>query len=92
MVYRVSQRRSFKIIPRDKYEGKEMGWMKRPKLLSKRYPIKTMLLVVVGRPLPHRHFNGKIHLERVANNKYASTRTARTNFYTVINSEIKSGG
>ena len=71
-----------------------MGEIKRPKMLSRRYPIKTMFLVVMGRPILHRNFNGKIHLERVAKTKYVNTRTSHSNFSfdAVINLEIKSGG
>ena len=62
-------------------------------MLMQRYPIKTMLLAVVGRPLPHRNFNGKIYMERVSKEKFVATKTAQSNFLfdAVINSEIKNG-
>ena len=91
--YRVNRRRSLKVLPTGLNEEKGMGEIKRPKMLSRRYPIKTMFLGVVCRPIPHRNFNGKIHLEHVAKNKFVTTRTAHTyfSFDAVINSEIKSG-
>ena len=53
-----------------------------------------MFLVTVRRPIPHRNFKGKIHLECVAKRKYVNIRTSHSNFYfdVVINLKIKSEG
>ena len=64
-----------------------------PKMLSRRYPVKSMFMGVVGRPLPHRNFDGKIFLERVSKRKFIQKCTAHTNFSddTLVNNEIKNG-
>ena len=48
---------------------------------------------VVGRPVPHRNFDGRIFLERVSKRKYIQTCTFHTNFSddALINGEIKKG-
>ena len=48
---------------------------------------------VVGRPIPHRGFDGKIFLERVSKTKYITMCTAHTNFSddALVNAEIKNG-
>ena len=47
----------------------------------------------MGRPVPHRQFDGKIHLERVSKKRYIQKCTAHTNFCddALINSEITTG-
>ena len=48
---------------------------------------------VVGRPVPHRQFDGKIFLERVSKTKYITMCTAHSNFSddALINAQIKNG-
>ena len=48
---------------------------------------------VVGRPMKHRGFDGKILLERVSKTKYITKCTAHTNFSddALVNTEIKNG-
>ena len=90
--YRVNRRRKLKVLPRGKYENKDIMTVIKNKMLSRRYPIKTMFMAVVGRPLPHRNFNGKIHIERVSETKFISKCTAHTNFSddAIVNDELKS--
>ena len=61
-------------------------------MLSRRFPVKSMFMGVVGRPLPHRNFNGKIHLERVSKKRDIQKYTRHTNFCddALLNSEIVS--
>ena len=46
-----------------------------------------------GRPVPHRQFDGKIHIERVSKKRFIQKCTAHTNFCddALLNSEIVSG-
>ena len=48
---------------------------------------------VMGRPVPHRNFDGKIHQERVSKKRFITKCTAHTNFCddALINSEIVGG-
>ena len=63
------------------------------KMLSRRFPIKTMFMGVVGRPIPHRDFDGKIFMERVSRTKLVATATAHTNFSddALVNDAMKKG-
>ena len=62
-------------------------------MLSRRFPVKSMFMGVVGRPVPHRTFDGNIHLERVSKKRHIQKCTAYTNFSddALINSEINCG-
>ena len=91
--YRTNRRRKVKLLPIGKHESKGDDAYIHPKMLSRRYPIKFMFMGVVGRPIPHRGFDGKIFLERVSKTKYITMCTAHTNFSddALVNAEIKNG-
>ena len=48
-------------------------------------------MAIVGRPLPHCNFNGKIYIEHVSETKFISKCTAHTNFSddALVNVELK---
>lgn len=50
-------------------------------------------MVVVGRPIPHRNFDGNIFLESVSKTEYVTKATAHTNFTddTIANNMLKGG-
>ena len=73
--YKVNCRRAMKVLPKGRHKNDEEGEMKLLKMLSRRFPVKRMFMAVVGRPLPHRNFDGKIHLERLSKTCRISTRT-----------------
>ena len=52
-----------------------------------------MFMGIVGRPIPHRDFNGKIFMERVPRTRLVTTATAHTNFSddALVNDAIKKG-
>ena len=91
--YKVNRRRAMKLLPKGKHENDSECESKLPKMLSRRFPVKTMFMAVVGRPLAHRNFDGKIHLERVSKTRKIGTRTSHHNFSddVIVNDEIKSG-
>ena len=62
-------------------------------MLSRRFPVKTMFMGIVGRPQRHRDFNGKILMHRVSKRRYITSLTAHTNFTddAVLNAQIKEG-
>ena len=59
--YKVNRRRAMKLLPKGKHETDKKGETKLTKMLSRRFPVKTMFMAVVGLPLLHRYFDGKIH-------------------------------
>ena len=90
--YRVNRRRSIKMLPKGKHEDEKKKNNVKGKMLSRRFPIKTMFMGVVARPLPHRNFSGKIYMKQVSTTKYLQTATAHTNFSddALVNDAIKS--
>ena len=82
-----------KILPKGTYEPDGADEYRRPKIISRRFPVKSMFLGVVGRPIPHRQFDGRILLERVSTTEPVTRQTATTNFSDdiFINNTIKSG-
>ena len=90
--YKVNRRRAMKVLPKGDNESDAEGELKLPKMLLRRFPVKTMFMAVVGHPLAHRNFDGKIHLERVSKTRLITTRTSHHNFSddVIINDEIKS--
>ena len=91
--YRTNRRRKIKILPLGKHEESGDDAYSHPKMLSRRFPIKSMFMGVVGRPVAHRQFDGKFFLERVSKTKYITMCTAHTNFSddALVNAEIKNG-
>ena len=91
--YRTNRRRKIKILELGEHETEGDDTVVRPKMLSRRFPVKSMFMGVVGRPVPHRNFDGRIFLERVSKRKYIQTCTSHTNFSddALINGEIKKG-
>ena len=91
--YRTNRRRLIKFLKQGPHEKKGADNIIFPKMLSRRYPVKSMFMGVVGRPVPHRQFDGKIFMERVSETKFITKCTAHTNFSddALINSEIKNG-
>ena len=88
--YRTNRRRKIKILKLGEHEEEGDDTVVRPKMLSRRFPVKSMVMGVVGLPVPHRNFDGRIFLERVSKRKYIQTCTSHTNFSddTLINGEI----
>ena len=65
--YKVNRRRKLKFFPNGAEESEDIDQSRKQSMLSIRFPIKTMFMTVVGRPMPHRNFDGKIHIERISN-------------------------
>ena len=57
--YRTNRRRKIKKLKLGKYEAEGDDFISHPKMLSRRFPVKSMFMGVVGRPVPHRQFDGK---------------------------------
>ena len=89
--YTANRRRKIKKLPLGKLEtpGDENVIM--PKMLSRRFPIKAMFMGVVGCPIPHRNFDGKILLEIVSEKVVVSNLSCHQNFTddVILNQAIK---
>ena len=61
---------------------------------TRRLPVKSMFMGVVGRPIPETQFDGRINLERVSETKVVKSLTAYQNFTddVILNLQIKNGG
>ena len=92
--YTTSQRKKLKTLPRGIHEEEGVDCLVRPKILSRRYPVKCMFMGVVARLIKHRNFNEKILLERVSNDQVVNKWTAYTCFSDDVNlnMELKNGG
>ena len=91
--YRVNRRRKLKILPKGKGEDNDTSLPSKQKMLSRRFPIKTMFMAVVARPMKHRNFDGKIFLERVLKTRFLEKATAHQNFTddAIANEMLKNG-
>ena len=90
-LYRVSRRRSLKVLPKGDQEQAGNKKYTRPKVLSRRFPVEAMSMGVVRRPILHRNFDRKILMERVSRTKYLQTAISHHNFScdALVNSAIK---
>jgi len=62
--YTTNRRRKVKRLPRGEDEEEGVDFIPQPKVRSRRFPVKAMFMGVVGRPIPEKQFDGKIHMER----------------------------
>ena len=86
--------RRIKKLPRGRHEEEGVDTYKQPKVRSRRFPVKSMFMGVVGRPIAAKQLDGKVHLERISENKEVKKLTTNTKFcdnYS-LNSLIKEGG
>ena len=92
--YTTNRRRKIKKLPRSLDEEEGVDVAPPPKVQSRRFPVKAMFMGVVGRPLPEKGFDGRVHLERVSKTEEVKSLTAHQNFSddVILNCEIKDGG
>jgi hypothetical protein len=64
--YTHSHRRWLKHLPREVFESVGCDKLKVRKVISRRYALKVMFIGAVGEPEPEHDFDGKIFLERIA--------------------------
>ena len=76
-----NRRRKIKRLPKIAGE-EEIKDLPQPKVRSRRFPIKTIFVGVVGQPLPEKQFDDRVHLERVSEKKEIKNLTAYQNFAT----------
>ena len=78
--YTTNRRRKIKKLPRAADEDEGADYYSQPKVRSRRFPIKAMYMGVVGRPIPEKNFDGRVHLERVSQTKTVQKMMAHQNF------------
>jgi len=91
--YITSRRKFLKKLPKAAHEEVGCERFVLPKRIPRRFPVKCMFLGVVGQPVPHHGFHGKILLERVSEEVGVSWLTSHTNLSDVVilNWKIKNG-
>ena len=91
--YTTSRRKKIKVLPKGEHEVDGADKFIRPKMRSRRFPIKSMFMGVVGRPIPHREFDGKIMLERVSEEVPITRLGSHTSFTddAIANAMIRNG-
>ena len=89
--YTTSRRKKIKRLPKGKHEKNGADKLVRPKMRSRRFPIKFMFMGVVARTLPRYNFDGKILLEHVGEQVEVTRQTVHTNFTggVIINASLK---
>jgi hypothetical protein len=78
--YTTNRRRRLKILPSTADEAKQVPGYKRPRIRSRRYPVKVMFLGVVASPQPEHNFDGRIALDRVSQQKTLSRASRNKRF------------
>ncbi len=92
--YTTTQRKKLKYVPRQPYEAIGADYVRRRKVVSRRHSLKTMFIGVVAEANAEHEFDGKIMMERIAEDKVLRRATYRNQFHfdRHFNDEIKSGG
>jgi hypothetical protein len=91
--YTTNRRRRLKILPTTDDENGRVRPPRRPRIRSRRYPVKVMYLGVVACPQPDHTFDGRVLLERVSRRKRLA-RASRNHLFLVdvlVNDAIKQG-
>ena len=80
-------------MPRQPFEREGCDRLKRRKVVSRRHSLKTMFIGVVTDPVEQNGFDGKIYLERIADNSPLVRTSYREEFHhdRFINDLLKSG-
>lgn len=95
--YTSSRRRKIKYLPPGPGENQNDAYIVRPKIRSRRFPVKVMYLGVVARPFKDEaqgiDFNGRVALKRVSREKRVKRMTSNQKFSpdVKINDCIKKG-
>ena len=92
--YTTNRRRKIKTLPPGVHEEVGDDEVPQPKIRSRRFPVKSMFLGVVGRPNEEHNFDGKILLKRVSEEVEMKQNSTNQNFTddVLVNSDLKSGG
>jgi len=91
--YTTNRRRKIKELPEGPYERDKNIDTSHPKILSCRFPVKSMILGVVARPQNSKNFNGKILLETISKQEKVKIKSTHQNFNddVIINTQLKFG-
>lgn len=91
--YTTNRRRRMKVLPTTDDDRGRIPPAKRPRIRSRRYPVKVMYMGVVACPQLEKGFDGRVLLERVSRQKQLSRSSRNTRFSVDVhcNEEIKTG-
>lgn len=90
--YTTSRRKQMKQLPQQQAEEADVVY-RRPKVVSRRFPVKVMFLGVVACPNPTHKFDGRVFLKRVSKEVEVTRASRNKNFSVdaVINDGLKAG-
>ena len=90
--YTTSRRKKLKVLPRAHFETEEQAFVAKPKLRSRRFPIKVMFMGVICPPIDGKT-KGKIYMKRVSEKVITKRQTYNQNFVTSyeMNHRLKGG-
>jgi hypothetical protein len=82
-----------KKLPKGNDEEEGIDFVPQPKVRSRRFPVNSMFMTVVGRPVKEKKFDGRTHLEQVSKQVEVKKLTSHQNFTddVSINLQIKEG-
>jgi len=80
--YTTNRRRKLKVLPKNEEEAGQPVPYRRPRIRSRRYPVKVMYLGVVAAPRVDYSFDGRVCLHRVSRRKTLA-RASRNKRYSV---------
>ena len=88
--YTTERRRRLKHLPPGPHKLEGIDRVKRPRALSRRFPVKVMFVGVVVKPLPEHGFDGRILLERIPERKVWKKTSYNQRFSenAILNSEL----
>ena len=92
--YTTNRRRRLKHLPKAPWEEEGIDRLVRPRIVSRRHPVKVMYLGVVARPRENFDFDGRVYLERVSKKKVITKETTHTRFTddVIMNADLRQNG
>ena len=95
--YTTNRRKTLKVLPLTEEEkgrnSNKVPRYSRPKIRSRRYPVKVMYFGIVAAPVEDRNFDGRVYLKRVSRRKKLTraTRNSRFSVNVLINQAMVEG-
>ena len=93
-IYTTNRRRRLKHLPKANFEEDGVDKIRYPKILSRRFPVKSMFMGVIANPIKEQNFNGKIFFERISKQETIKQVRCHKNFShdVHVNEELSRGG
>ena len=79
--YTTSRRRTYKHLPRAKFEQAGIDRIRVRKVISRRHPAKCMFMAAITKPNDENNFDGKVWIKRVAVQKTLTRSSCNQQFH-----------